>query len=63
MQRVIGKEELDQKEKEVLVDFSLDYFYQELSMINKVGKKIKVFSYERGVNATTLQKKRRNLTT
>ncbi len=30
MQRVIGKEELDYEEKEVLVDFSLDYFYQEL---------------------------------
>ncbi len=36
MQGVIEKEELDVKEKEVSVDFSLDYFYQELEKVINV---------------------------
>ncbi len=53
MQRVIGKEDLDCKEKEVLVDFSLDYFYQELEKVIDVGiLRIMVKSLHREISNT-----------
>ena len=53
IQRVIGKEDLDCKEKEVLVDFSLDYFYQELEKVIDVGiLRIMVKSLHREISNT-----------